>query len=505
MMKLDIKELDYKKIREEMDVATAKVGLAERFDEIKDAFRIYNAAYIELSSLYSRLFLKMYHDVSDQETMVQLASNVEYLNELVHYAPFGEAVTASPYYDDIIACYGKPAISLLKFNMECNNAQKAQGTLPPSIDEATMKYQNLVVQANGNYRQFADEFDSILQEVVETNHKLAQYYGYENYCDYANLVYSRFDYGEDDIMKLCEQVRKVIVPYYEKFKLTYSEQLKQKKPAGKDLCAGMADYTKRLGKEAAEYWASLSKADALDIEASPVKMPGMALQRFIEEERLAPIILNPAGSFNDGWMLAHEFGHSFQEYLAFNNQELALNEIASADVMEISSRLLELFLHVHAPALYEEPEKFVTFHLDSVLRSIIAFAMSTEYEHWLYHNVDATKQERKEKYFALYRETRPSGTESDEKLLNRLYDETTVFTMPKYQFCYVLAWINAMQIAKDYKEYPEKTYKKFLDLSTNLAFYTYNDLVEKFELCNVFEEGSVDKFLEWFEILAAEI
>ena len=82
MMKLDIKELDYKKIREEMDVATAKVGLAECFDEIKDAFRIYNAAYIELSSLYSRLFLKMYHDVSDQETMVQLASTTAKLKNL---------------------------------------------------------------------------------------------------------------------------------------------------------------------------------------------------------------------------------------------------------------------------------------------------------------------------------------------------------------------------------------------------------------------------------------
>lgn len=497
-MKTAFKTPDYAKIRNKLNEAAEKLKCAAAFSDVRDAFGIYNEAYTEISSQYGRLFLMMYHDVSNPETMQLFSEHITPLSELVHYAPFGAEVLASPFFNEIIACYGHPAISLLKFNAMCEQTRSARNTPPPSLDETVMKYQNLVIQAKGCYEQFADDFDDLLEEAVRINHETALYYGYENYCDYANLMYSRFDYGEAEIMQLCRQVRTEAVPFYEQFRKTYDNQLKQKQPLPKNLREGMAAYTKALGTEAANYWAQLDEKNALDIDASPVKMPNMGLQRFIEEDGLGPLITNPTGIFADGWVLAHEFGHSFQEYLAFHKQTLALNAVASADVMEISSRLMELFLHGHAGCLYENPERFALFHLDSLLRSIIDFAMSTEYEHWLYHHVNATKAERREAYRALYCQTHPSAGADETQLLRKLYDETTVFTMPKYQFCYVPAWMNALEMAKDYLHHPEQSYHTFLHLSADLAFYGYNELMERFGLTNVFREGSLEKFFTWF-------
>lgn len=498
-MIFETREPDYPKIKADLDIAAAMIRKADSFTDAKEAFRRYNEAYKELSSRYARIFLKLYHDVSCEETMVQLAASIEHLNELVHYAPFGSAVAESPWRDQLEACYGKPAILLLAFNADCESRATGNETKPRTIDEASSRYQNLVIQAEGCYERFADEFDALLQEVVSINHETARYYGYEDYNDYANLLYSRFDYGEAEMMNLCRQIREKVVPCYEVFQKTYANQLQQGAPKPRDLRQGMAAYTERLGKEAAEYWLMLSDTDALDIEPSPVKMPNMGLQRLIEEEGLAPIITNPTGDFNDGWVLAHEFGHSFQEYLAFRKQPLALSAVASADVMEISSRLAELFLHVHADRLYEDPERFSLFHLDRLLSSIINFAMSTEFEHWLYHHVDATPQQRKETYFSLYRQTHPSATADETTMLRSLYDEVTVYTMPKYQFCYVPAWISAVEIAKDYRKQSESVYRKFVELNGDLAFYTYRELAQKFGFSNAFEDGIVDRFIGWLE------
>ena len=116
-MIFETREPDYPKIKADLDIAAAMIRKADSFTDAKEAFRRYNEAYKELSSRYARIFLKLYHDVSCEETMVQLAANIEHLNELVHYAPFGSAVAESPWRDQLEACYGKPAILLLAFKL----------------------------------------------------------------------------------------------------------------------------------------------------------------------------------------------------------------------------------------------------------------------------------------------------------------------------------------------------------------------------------------------------
>jgi hypothetical protein len=71
--------------------------------------------------------------------------------------------------------------------------------------------------------------------------------------------------------------------------------------------------------------------------------------------------------------------------------------------------------------------------------------------------------------------------------------------MPKYQFCYVPAWISAVEIAKDYRKQSESVYRKFVELNGDLAFYTYRELAQKFGFSNAFEDGIVDRFIGWLE------
>lgn len=503
-MNIHITDQDYSAITTKLEEATLSMKNAENLEDVKAAVQAYHHAYTDAASKFARLFVNLYQDVSDENTMAQYGSNVQKLSDLMYYVPFHQAVSESPFYQELLSYCGYPFMELMKFNLECEAAKQNQPSVPPANEETMMRYQSLIVQADGKYEQFADQFDDILQELVENNHALARYCGYQNYCDYANQMNSRFDYDENEILKLCEQVRKLVVPYYQNFKRMYSTQLSGSGPKAKDLLEGMGAYTQHLGSEAKAYWSLLCEKDYLDIKPSPTKMPNMGLQRFIEEEGLGPIVTNDEKSFTAGWVLAHEFGHSFQEYLAYKKQRFTFNIIASPDMMEISSRLMEMFLYVHGPDLYENAQDYPVFHIKSLLLSMINFAMSAEYEHWLYHNVSATKQQRREKYLELYCETHPGETVDETMILRKLYDETTIFTMPKYQFCYVLAWINAVEIIKDYKARPAETYKKFLDLSADLPVYRYKELVRVYDLHNVFEEGVVSLFVDWVEEILSQ-
>lgn len=495
----EIRPTFFDKAKEKLNFATNVLKNAKDFEDAKKAVDLYNDAYTEVASKFSCIFLKMNQDLTDEETVSSYYANSSSFADCMYYDDFYYAMKESPFYNELRAYMGVPFVEWLKFSAELNSIATAADS--PSTSEILMQYQTLAVQANGDYGQFAEQFDEILQKLVETNCSMAKFYGYENFCDYGHKTIMRFDYGKEEVVKLCERVCEVVVPYYQQFRKTYAEILSQEEPAVNDIVAGMSAYTKSLGKEAHEYWTTLHNNDWLDLLPSPTKMPGMGMQRFIENIGVGPIIANPDDKFTIGWMVAHEFGHSLQEWLSYKNLPFTFNILSSADMLEISSRSMELFLYAHAKDLYENSENYCIVHLDGLMRSMISFAMGTIYEHWIYNNIDATKKERKDKYISLYRQTHPWKDIEDKDIIAMLYSDSLLFTMPTYQFCYVPAWILAVEMVKDYKSNPDATYKKYLDINTNLPIMGYYDLIKKYDMHNIFDENSMCLFTKWIDEL----
>ena len=487
--------MDYEKIKESLDRATKMLREAKDFSQVVEAFSLYNQEYIKLSSRFARLFIGVYSNVLDQEAAMRYATEVEPISDLMYNISFAKAVSESAFYDQIVERYGKVAIRILCSKGEMNAKYDACKDVPDP-DEEQQSYQMLSASCGGDYLAHGEEFDDLLQGIAEKNDAKAKALGYQNFCVLGNHNNLRFDYDEDDIMRLCEQVRLKISPYLNDFCQRYAEELKNPDSKPKELLPAMGKMMSKLGAEAAAYWNTMEQGNHIDCEPSDNKMPGMGLQRFIEEEGVGPIIMSKSGKSKDVMIISHEFGHSFQEHLAFNTKELALHVLASTDLMEISSRTMELYALYFAEDFFDDARAYHIWELEQMLNSIVGYSVSTVFEHWMYHNVTASKEDRKAKYIEIYRSFYTFRERTDEKILEEMYYDSPIFILPKYEFCYVPAWFNALELAVAYAKDPKESYERYLALCKNLAFYEYSELLKMHNLHNPFKEESVDLFLK---------
>lgn len=288
-----------------------------------------------------------------------------------------------------------------------------------------------------------------------------------------------------------------IVPLYDRFLSKYEKVLKKTPPKPRELKHGMAEFTKALDSCAYEYWKLLEEKGYLDLDASETKMPNMGCQRFVEKWNAGPLLINPTSNFSDGWVIVHEFGHSFQEKLAYEKQNSDLAVIASVDLMEISSRAMELLLYERSDCLYQDSDLFKIHHMKSLLHSLCMFAFGTIYENWLYHNIDTDASRRTASYIQLYRTYFHVTDElTDEDIRVKLYDDSLIYTMPKYQYSYIPGWIHAVELAADDKKDHNFVWTQYCEISRDLAFYTYPDLLTKYHLHNIYEPDSLDRFIK---------
>lgn len=487
--------MDFEKIKEQLDIATEKLRNAQDISEVCEAFSLFNQEYIKLSSRFARLFIGVYSDVLDQEAAMRYDTEVEPISELMYYTPFAKAVSESAFYDQIVERYGKVAIRLICRKGEMNAKYDACKDVPDP-DEEQQTYQMLSASCGGDYMAHAEEFDALLQAIAEKNDAKAKALGYQNFCDLGNHNNLRFEYDEDDIMCLCEQVRLKISPYLNDFQQRYAEELKNSDFKPKDLVSSMRKMMSKLGSEASSYWNTMEQGGHINCEPSDNKMPGVGLQRFIEEDDVGPIIMSKSNMPKDVMIISHEFGHSFQEHLAFNAKELALHVLASTDLMEISSRTMELYALYFAEDFFDDARAYHIWELEQMLDSIVSYSASTVFEHWMYHNVSASKEDRKAKYIEVYHSFYPFRERTDEQILKEMYSDSPIFFLPKYEFCYVPAWFNALEMAVAYGYDPKESYERYLALNKDLAFYEYSELLKQYGLHNPFVPESVDLFLK---------
>ncbi|MBR6529951.1 MAG: hypothetical protein IKT43_00855 [Clostridia bacterium] len=535
-MKLELFSPNKEEIRCRLEEATRLLESAKSFSDVRRAFDLHAEQSRVVDSAFSRAMLRYQQDLTDEEAIASLMENSVTMQTYIRYAPFGKAIANSPFREEIVKTYG-PALCLL-FEAEARLAgvEEEKGCVPAGFDDLRQEYQMITSQIeyeyegepigpadlfaliwNGNEEQVekarkartagilakSAEYDRLLCETLARAEEIREFYNLKSYYEYASrLAQMRFFYDEADILHLLSQVKEKLVPAYRRLKSEWSKELSRPTPKTHDVMQDMRTTTAAVSESARAYFDTLEQMGCVDCAPSDTKENGIAFQRFVADIGVAPLIACGSGSYIDLVNLMHEFGHSLQEKNIFDSDKNYLCMTVSPDIMEIFSHVMEATLLFSGEHVFDDAKAFCARYLENVFERILSCAACMEFEMYLFSAPHATAEERKAKYVQLYREYGQADGMDEDDLICGYYREPFFFLSHFLLFAYVFSWIHALELVRRLPEDPEGFYALLKGVHVDSSVLSYEQLVAKYGMHNVFREDVMDEFVSWvFEFL----
>ena len=357
------------------------------------------------------------------------------------------------------------------------------------------------------------EIGEIYDKLVHLRDSMAKKLGFKNFVELGYIRLGRTDYNAKKVKVYRQQIKDEVVPLAQKL---YKQQMKEldiKDPQAFDYGLKFKDGNpkpigdaKVLVKAAKAMYEDMSFESGgfinfmidnhlMDLEAREGKAPGGYCTYFPEYK--APFIFsNFNGTEGDVNVLCHEGGHAFQAYLS---ADIKVPEYRNPTLesCEIHSMSMEFFTWPYMEKFFgKDAEKYKYAHLTDAIKFLPYGITIDEFQHWVYEHPNATHEQRCAKYLEIEQANMP----------HKKYDfcptlakgrwwlrQGHVFGSPFYYIDYTLAQVVAFQfLAEDLKNH-EKAWKKYVKLCKLGGKLPFTGLLEKVDLRNPFEEGTVKK------------
>ncbi len=405
------------------------------------------------------------------------------------------------------------------YNGEKVSASKL-GTLKNSADPEVRKAARHAERAG--FAENGEAFGSLLDELIQTRHKLATANGFSNYLEYADIDKDRFSYGETQLREFVENVKKIILPIVEKNNHALQKRLGLEKytsddtdiyftdgnamPISPDLDFAVDNIQKMYDDMSPRLGAAFRRMrdnGYLKLEYSDKKVTGIAFSVPMPEQKIPFIYANYLGSGSDLNDIIHETGHTMQIQLSmdkYDNQEL---HSQVQDLKEVPSKTMELISLEYADMFFgKDAGKYSKGVLADFLDDITGFCRWFDFETFIYENPDATAQERIDKYNELFALYLPGVEMMDPDLLSKgaaLYRGFNIFGMPRYTITYSLCNLSAIYLANEFKKDKKKGTELFIKLGEIGGTMDYNEAIAYMGLKPSFSEEVIREVGEYLE------
>ncbi len=362
-----------------------------------------------------------------------------------------------------------------------------------------------------------DKAEEIYDKLVKVRTRMAKKMGYSSYTDLAYLKMNRFDYNKEDIKKYRDQINEFVTPIASKimkaqFKRTgirspkvYDMGLSFKEgnplPKGStiDKVENAKEMYDELSPETSYFFRYMDDHGVMDLEAKPGKQSGGYMTYFPTYE-IPFIFSNFNGTSGDVDVLTHEFGHSFQAYMA---RGIKIPEYRSPtmEACEIDSMSMEFFAEPWMDLFFDEPNKYRYVHLADAITFLPYGVTVDEFQHWVYDNPDASKEERDAKWVELENKYTPykaalykgcAYLESGHRWLLQSH----IFDVPFYYIDYTLAQVMAFEFFNLDRKNHKLAWNRYLKLCKMGGKYPFRTLVAKDHMKDPFEPGVVEKAIK---------
>lgn len=362
-----------------------------------------------------------------------------------------------------------------------------------------------------------DKAEDIFDHLVKVRTKMARKLGYSSYTELAYFKMSRFDYSQEDIKKYRDQINEFVTPISCKimkaqFKRTgirspkvYDMGLsfKEGNPLPKGTTRDKVESAKKmydeLSPETSYFFKYMDDHGVMDLDARPGKQTG-GYMTYFPVYQIPFIFSNFNGTSGDVDVLTHEFGHSFQAYMA---RAIKIPEYRSPtmEACEIHSMSMEFFAEPWMGLFFDEPNKYRYVHLSDAINFLPYGATVDEFQHWVYDNPEATKKERDDKWVELENKYTPykaalyKGCDYLESG-HRWLLQSHIFDVPFYYIDYTLAQVMAFEFFNLDRKNHKLAWNRYLKLCKMGGRYPFRTLVINDHMKDPFEPGVVEKAIK---------
>ena len=363
----------------------------------------------------------------------------------------------------------------------------------------------------GFFTEHEATLDDIYDKLVKVRAKIAKKLGFNNFTELGYVRMKRTDYTPADVANFRKQVREIIVPVasevYEKqrvrlgldklryFDTSYEYENGNAMPKGEPewiLDQGIKMYDE-LSPETKEFFDFMVEKELLDLVNKDGKQGG-GYCTYISDYKAPFIFSNFNGTSGDIDVLTHEVGHAFQVYLS---RHIEIPELAfpTYESCEIHSMSMEFFCWPWMDLFFKEDvDKYKYSHLASAITFIPYGVLVDDYQHFIYDNPTATKEERKAAWRRLEKEYLPHKDYEGCDYLERggwWHQQGHIFGSPFYYIDYTLAQICALQFWKRMMNEDPEAWNDYLALCRVGGSKSFVELVKLGNLKSPFEDGCV--------------
>ncbi len=361
-----------------------------------------------------------------------------------------------------------------------------------------------------------DPLNAIFDRALALRTKMAQNLSHPNFIPLAYKKMRRVDYGPEEVARLREQIRQILVPLSKKIRAWQAEELGSKQvltwdrdyfPKWKmgDLkvpiegqTAAAQEVFASLSPKLGEHFRKMLQWKLVDVPARKGKAPGAFCTGFYDY-RVPYIFLNSVGEASDVTTLLHESGHAFQ---AWESRDIAWMELyhPTLEACEVHSMGMEFlaypyyetFFHPKDAALYRKR------HLAESILLLPYIAMVDEFQHRLYSG-DAEGPAGRERVWEELEDQYMPGVDFgglDAWKRNRWIRQLHIFQVPFYYIDYAIAQIGAWQLFAQSAVDPKGAMENYLKLCGLGGTLNLKDFFRAGNLRLPFEEGVLKDLMD---------
>ena len=540
---------DYAAAQQKLRELTEQAEHAADYAALKAIVKERNALTASVSLPSELAFIRCYLDSSNAFYAQEMQYNAQQAAGIDDSA-FSAALLNSPFVADFDAEFGPELLQNQRDNLRLNTAahdlmaKEQQLMAQYQQKKATMRisfrgeelsegqldsYMNgpdraarreALAACNAAYSKDRTDFAQLLDKLVHLRDDIAKANGFADYLAYANLQKGRRSYGTEEILAFCEEVRREIVPLYAETCLAQAERLGLEKLANYDTACTWPDggakpigdgpalleaarpMYKKLSADISELFETMADNEYIDVTSSPNKISNMGFCTGLPVIDFPYIFGNCTGSMHDTTVLTHEMGHAYQVWLCMHGQPLPEYVNMPNDAVEIPSKAMEQFTLPFAELFFgKDAEKFRADHMQYVLRETCAFCVTYEYEAWLYTHVDASTEERIQRYNEISVVYQPAidTSESSEALAQgaKLWQDMGLFMFPAYLVSYALSDICALELCRRSEEDFDAAWADYRTLCAAGGSLDYPGLMQLAHLPIAYAPGSAKAAAEF--------
>lgn len=373
--------------------------------------------------------------------------------------------------------------------------------------EASEAYYACLSEAQG-------ELEGIYDRLVKVRDRMAKKLGFKSYTDLAYYRMGRYDYTKEMVASYRESVREEVTPLAASLVRQRFHRLGYKKPEIYDLSVHFPDgdpvpfgstedkvrsaermYSK-MSPETEYYFRLMVDKHLLFLEAKKGKQSG-GYMTYFPLHKVPIIFSNFNGTTDDVDVLTHEFGHSFQYFMA-RDIKVPEYRMPTAEGCEIDSMSMEFFAEPYMDLFFDKPDRYRHLHLEDAIEFLPYGVTVDEFQEWVYDHPGATPAERDAEWHALEEKYTPwkVRAEKDCPYLysgHRWLTQGHIFSTPFYYIDYTLAQVVAFEFLEMDKKNHEKAWHKYVRLCKMGGKYPFCALLKKAGLKSPFDEGVLRK------------